>query len=172
MEKKANRFKTDAFRSQWFTSFPFPNCSLVPLLHLSVVFEREWKHFYSPAAGRRRGGMVFAVTFRFRTGLSHLPISPSPSSKPVVVRPLICCNLPLQPRCQDRSYFRSSSTVRFQQLWSRISKALRREKRTWEAKKKNMGRKERRLEKDRKRNGKKNTRWQKREVRDCSPICL
>lgn len=34
-------------------------------------------------------------------------IFPSASSQPVVVRPLICSNLPLQPQCQDRSYFRS-----------------------------------------------------------------
>lgn len=113
-EKKAKspqKSKTNVFGSQWFTSFPFPNCSLVLLLHLSVAFEREWKHFSSPEAGRWHGGMVFAVACRLRTGLSHLPISPSPSSKPVVVRPLICCNLPLQPRCQDRSYFRSSSRL-------------------------------------------------------------
>lgn len=38
-------------------------------------------------------------------------ICPSASSKPVVVRPLICSNLPLQPRCQDRSYFRSPNGI-------------------------------------------------------------
>lgn len=108
---QAKKSKTDAFRSQWFTSFPFPNCSLALLLHLSAAFEREWKHFSSPKAGQRRRGMVFAVACRLRTGLSHLPISPSPSSAPVVVRPLICCNLPPQRRCQDRSYFRSSSRL-------------------------------------------------------------
>lgn len=38
-------------------------------------------------------------------------ICPSASSKLVVVRPLICSNLPLQPRCRERSYFRSSTRV-------------------------------------------------------------
>lgn len=37
-------------------------------------------------------------------------ICPS-ASKPVVVTPLICSNLPLQPRCQDRSYFKSPNGV-------------------------------------------------------------
>lgn len=87
-----------------------------------MAFETEWKHFSFPGAGRRRGGMVFAVACRLRTGLSHLPISPSPSSKPVVVRPLICCNLPLQSPCQDRSYFRSSS--RLSSVANGISKTL------------------------------------------------
>lgn len=40
----------------------------------------------------------------------HRAICPS-ASKPVVVRPLICSNLPLQPRCQDRSYFKSPDGV-------------------------------------------------------------
>lgn len=37
-------------------------------------------------------------------------ICPS-ASEPVVVKPLICSNLPLQPRCQDRSYFKSPNGV-------------------------------------------------------------
>lgn len=37
-------------------------------------------------------------------------ICPS-ASKPVVVKPLICSNLPLQPRCQDRSYFKNPNGV-------------------------------------------------------------
>lgn len=105
--KLSQKSKPHAFGSRWFTSFPLPNCSSVPLLHLAVVFESKWKHFSSPEADWWRGGKVFAVARPFRTGLSTLPISPLPSSKPVVVRPLICCNLPLQPRCQNRSYFRS-----------------------------------------------------------------
>lgn len=111
-ERKLSQIsKPHAFGSRWFTSFPLPNCSLVPLLHLAVVFESKWKHFSSPEADQWRGGKVFAVARPFRTGLSTLPISPLPSFKPVVVRPLICCNLPLKPRCQNRSYFRSHGRV-------------------------------------------------------------
>ena len=139
-----------------------------------VAFETEWKHFSFPGAGRRRGGMVFAVACRLRTGLSHLPISPSPSSKPVVVRPLICCNLPLQSPCQDRSYFRSSS--RLSSVAKQDFKDTKEEARTGEAE---NTRQEKRLDvKRREGNGqvarevKKNRRWQKSGARERSPVCL
>lgn len=99
------------------------------------------KAFFFPWSRSAGGGMVFAVACCLRTGLSHLPISPSPSSKPVVVRPLICCNLPLQSPCQDRSYFRSSS--RLSSVAKQDFKDTKGEARTGEAENK---RQERRLD--------------------------
>lgn len=102
-------------------------CFWVPMVHIFPVSKLQfspaasfvcgvWKRmkaFFFPwsRSAAWRNGLCGTVACRLRTGLSHLPISPSPSSKPVVVRPLICCNLPLQPQCQDRSYFRSSSRL-------------------------------------------------------------
>lgn len=130
------------FGSWWFTSFLFPNCSLVVLLlHFAVVFESKWKHFFFPWSRSAAWSMGLCGS---TSHSAHLSIS---LYKPVVVRPLICCNLPLQPWCQDRSYFRSHSRL--------SSIAKQNFKDTWKN----------RIKKN------KIKRWQKRGVKDCSPIC-
>lgn len=52
--------------------------------------------FLPPEHFGSAGRMISAVARPLKTGLSTLPVSPSPSAKPVVVRPIICCNLPKQ----------------------------------------------------------------------------
>lgn len=94
----SQKSQTSAFRSRWFTSSSPSNCSLFLLLRLAVV-----KAFSSARTEVGCGSMSSQNWDR--------AICPSASSKPVVVRPLICSNLPLMPRCRERSYFRSCNRV-------------------------------------------------------------
>lgn len=107
------KIQTQCFWVPMVHIFPVSKLQFSPAASFACGVWKRMKAFFFPwsRSAAWRNGPCGTVACCLRTGLSHLPISPSPSSKPVVVRPLICCNLPLQPLCQDRSYFRSSSRL-------------------------------------------------------------
>lgn len=96
----------------------------------------QMKAFFFPwsRSAAWRNGLCGTTSSQNWTECSaHLSIS---LSKPVVVRPLICCNLLPQPQCQDKSYFRIHS--RLSSVASQNFKDTREDRRSEKDRKRNV----------------------------------